>query len=105
LASPDLRPSTVVDYKTLGRLYLVPHLGPRLLGEIDAEAIMDMKGKLQGTAGAKASGKEGSGKALSPRSVAKILTRGGTVWPYGRRSMFRSSGCSSSSPSQRGCLG
>jgi hypothetical protein len=46
LASPDLRPSTVVDQKALGRLYLVPHLGTRLLGEIDAEAIMDMKGKL-----------------------------------------------------------
>jgi integrase len=59
--------------------------GDLLLGEIDADAIMDMKGKLQGTAGAKASGKEGSGKALSPRSIAKILTRGGTVWRYGRR--------------------
>jgi integrase len=85
LASPDLRPSTVVDYKTLGRLYLVPHLGARLLGEIDAEAIMDMKARLQAAAGAKASGKEGSGKALSPRSVAKILTLGRTVWRYGRR--------------------
>ena len=29
LASPDLRPSTVSDYKALGRLYLIPHLGPR----------------------------------------------------------------------------
>jgi integrase len=46
---------------------------------------MDMKGKLQAAAGAKASGKEGSGKALSPRSLAKILTLGGTVWRYGRR--------------------
>jgi hypothetical protein len=27
LASPDLRPSTVADYKALGRLYLVPYLG------------------------------------------------------------------------------
>ena len=85
LASPDLRPSTVVDYKALGRLYLVPHLGARLLAEIDAEAIMDMKGALQATPGAKASGKEGSGKVLSPRTVAKILTLGGTVWRYGRR--------------------
>jgi hypothetical protein len=40
---------------------------------------MDMKGMLQAAAGAKASGKEGSGNALSPRSVAKILTLGGTV--------------------------
>jgi integrase len=85
LASPDLRPSTVADYKALGRLYLVPHLGARLLGEIDAEAIMDMKGALQADAGAKASGKEGSGKVLSPRTVAKILTLGATVWRYGRR--------------------
>lgn len=79
LASPDLRPSTVIDYKSLGRLYLVPHLGARLLGEIDAETIMDMKGQLQSSAGAKASGKEGSGKVLSPRTVAKIPTLGGTV--------------------------
>jgi integrase len=85
LASPELRPSTVVDYKALGRLHLVPHLGTRLLGEIDAETIMDMKGTLQAAAGSKAAGKEGSGKALSPRSVAKILTLGGTVWRYGRR--------------------
>jgi hypothetical protein len=85
LASPDLRTSTVIDYKSLGRLYLVPHLGARLLAEIDAEVIMDMKGALQSAAGSKAQGREGSGKVLSPRTVAKILTRGGTVWRYGRR--------------------
>jgi hypothetical protein len=66
LASPDLWPSTVGDYKALGRLYLGPHLGSRLLGEIDAETIMEMKGKLQAAAGAKASGKEGSGKGHTP---------------------------------------
>jgi integrase len=85
LDQPDLRPSTVVDYKALGRLYLVPHLGARLLAEIDVEAIMTMKGALQADAGAKAAGKQGSGKPLSPRTVAKILTLGGTVWRYGRR--------------------
>jgi integrase len=85
LASPDLRPSTVADYKALGRLYLVPHLGDRLLSEIDTEVIMDMKSKLQAEAGSKASGEEGSGKPLSPRSVAKILILGGSVWRYGRR--------------------
>jgi len=85
LASPDLRPSTVADYQALGRLYLVPHLGARLLGEIDAETIMDMKGALQAGPGSKAAGQAGSGKPLSPRSVAKILTLGGTVWRYGRR--------------------
>jgi integrase len=85
LASPDLRPSTVADYQALGRLYLVPLLGDRLLNEIDTETIMDLKTKLQADAGAKASGKEGSGKPLSPRSVAKILILGGSVWRYGRR--------------------
>jgi integrase len=85
LSSPDLRPSTVADYKALGRLYLVPCLGDRLLSEIDTETIMDMKTKLQATAGSKAAGKEGSGKPLSPRSVAKILILGGSVWRYGRR--------------------
>ena len=77
---PDLRSSTVANCKALGRLYLVPHLGARLLAEIDVEAIMDMKGVLQATDGARASGKEGSRKSLSSRSVAKILTPGGTVW-------------------------
>jgi integrase len=85
LASPDLRPSTVADYKALGRLYLVPHLGARLLSEIDTETILDMKTQLQAAAGAKAAGKEGTGKPLSPRSVAKILILGGSVWRYGRR--------------------
>lgn len=85
LASPELRHSTVADYKALGRLYLVPLLGPKLLGEIDVEAVMELKRTLQTTPGAKAGGKEGSKRALSPRSVAKILTLGGTVWRYGRR--------------------
>jgi integrase len=85
LASPDLRPSTVADYKALGRLYLVPHLGDRLLNDIDTETILDMKAQLQASAGSKASGVEGSGKPLSPRSVAKILILGGSVWRYGRR--------------------
>ena len=85
LASPDLRPSTVADYKALGRLYLVPYLGDRLLSEIDTEVIMDMKTQLQAAAGSKASGKEGSRKPLSPRSVATILILGGSVWRYGRR--------------------
>lgn len=84
LSGPDRRPSTIADYKAMARLYLVPHLGARLLGEIEAETILDMKTALQADAGAKASGKEGSRKPLSPRSVAKILTFGGLVWRYGR---------------------
>ncbi len=47
--------------------------------------IMDMKAQLQAAAGSKASGKEGSKKPLSPRSVAKILIIGGSVWRFGRR--------------------
>ncbi len=85
LAGPDRRPSTIADYQAMGRLYLIPQLGARLLGEIDAETILDMKTALQASAGAKASGKAGSGKPLSPRTIAKILTLGGTVWRYGRR--------------------
>lgn len=85
LASPELRASTVADYKALGRLYLVPLLGPKLLAEIDVETIMDLKRDLQTMPGAKAGGKEGSRKPLSARSVAKILTLGGTIWRYGRR--------------------
>jgi integrase len=88
LASPDLRVSTVADYKALGRLYLLPLLGSRLLTEIDVEAVMDLKRALQTEPGAKAGGKEGSKRALSARSVAKILTLGGTVWRYGRRTQL-----------------
>jgi integrase len=65
--------------------YLLPQLGARLLSDIDTEVIMDMKAALQTDAGSKASGKEGSKKPLSPRSVAKILILGGSVWRYGRR--------------------
>jgi integrase len=84
LASPDLRPSTAADYRAIGRLYLLPHLGDRLLNDIDKDAILDMKAALQSAPGAKAAGEEGSGKPLSPRSVAKVLILGGSVWRHGR---------------------
>src|SRR6266404_3267917 len=84
LASPDLRPSTAADYRAIGRLYLLPHLGERLLNDIDKTAILDMKAALQSAPGAKAAGEEGSGKPLSPRSVAKVLILGGSVWRHGR---------------------
>jgi integrase len=84
LASPDLRPSTAADYRAIGRLYLLPHLGGRLLNDIDKKAILDMKAALQSAPGAKAAGEEGSGKPLSPRSVAKVLILGGSVWRHGR---------------------
>ena len=84
LASPDLRPSTTADYRAIGRLYLLPHLGDRLLNDIDKTAILDMKATLQGSPGAKAAGAEGSGKPLSARSVAKVLILGGSVWRHGR---------------------
>jgi integrase len=84
LASPDLRPSTAADYRAIGRLYLLPHLGDCLLNDIDKKAILDMKASLQGSPGAKAAGAEGSGKPLSSRSVAKVLILGGSVWRHGR---------------------
>jgi integrase len=85
LTGSDRRPSTVADYKALARLYLVPHLGACRLADIDTEVIMTMKSALQAEPGSKAAGKEGSGKPLSARSVAKVLILGGTVWRYGRR--------------------
>jgi integrase len=76
-------PATVVDYKAMARIYLLPHFGDRLLFEIDAQAIMDLKAKLLTEAGSKA--ERGSGKPLAPRTVAKILTLLGTLFRYGRR--------------------
>jgi hypothetical protein len=46
LAGTDLRPSTIVNYRAIGRLYLLPHFGDRLLSEIDTEAVLDFKTKL-----------------------------------------------------------
>jgi integrase len=62
----------------MARMYLVPLLGDRLLAELDAQDIMDLKARLLTAAG-------GSGKPLSPRTVAKILTLLGTVFRYGKR--------------------
>jgi len=84
LASGERAMSTIIDYRAVGRLYLIPHFGDRLLSEIDTETISDFKTQLQTNAGAKAAGKEGSGKALSARSVAKILILLGQVWKFGR---------------------
>jgi integrase len=84
LGSPDLRPSTKADYRAIGRLYLLPHLGHRLLDDIDKKTVLDMKAALQATPGSKAAGEEGSGKPLSARSVAKVLILGGSVWRHSR---------------------
>jgi integrase len=85
LIGPTPGPATVVDYKATARIYLLPRLGERLLAQIDAQVVMDLKAQLLTEAGAKASSKEGSGKPLSPRTVAKILTLVGTVFRYGKR--------------------
>lgn len=85
LSTPERRESTVTDYLALARLYLLPRLGSCLLADVDVELIMQMKSALQADPGAKASGKSGTQRPLSARSVAKILTLGGTVWRYGRR--------------------
>jgi integrase len=83
LALPERRPSTIADYKAMGKLYLVPHLGRKLLAEIDVETVEHMKAALLTAPGRKAA--KGSGRTLSNRSVAKIMTLGGMVWRYGRR--------------------
>lgn len=83
LATPERRASAIADYKAMGKLYLVPHFGTDLLVSIDVEAIEDFKAKLLTTPGRKA--EKGSGKVLSNRTVAKIMTLGGMVWRYGRR--------------------
>ena len=83
LIGPTPGPATVADYKAVARIYLLPNLGTRLLFEIDAQVIMDLKSKLLTAAGSKA--ERGSGKPLSPRTVAKILTLLGTLFRYGKR--------------------
>ena len=83
LIGPSPGPATIADYKAVARMYLLPYLGTRLLAEIDAQVIMDLKAKLLTEAGAKA--ERGSRKPLAPRTVAKILTLLGTLFRYGRR--------------------
>jgi integrase len=85
LIGPTPGPATVADYRAVARLYLLPRLGERLLAELDAESVNALKAALLTEAGAKASGKEGGRKPLSPRTVAKILTLLGTVFRYGKR--------------------
>src|SRR5216110_2949569 len=46
LIGPTPGPATVIDYKATARLYLLPRLGERLLAQIDAQAIMDLKAQL-----------------------------------------------------------
>jgi integrase len=53
--------------------------------EIDTEFLMGFKASLLTEPGVKASAEEGSGKPLSARTVAKILTLVGTVFRYGKR--------------------
>jgi integrase len=85
LIGPVPGPATVADYVGIARLYLLPEFGDRKLTEIDAEFLMDFKAKLLTQPGVKASCKEGTGKPLSARTVAKILTLVGTVFRYGKR--------------------
>ena len=85
LAGTDRAPSTVADYRAIGRLYLLPMLGDQLVDMLDVDFWLGFKTRLQTLAGSKAAGKEGSGKPLSPRSVAKVLILAGQVFRYGRR--------------------
>ena len=85
LVGPEPGPATIADYRAVAKNYLLPELGDKRLKEIDSEELMAFKTKLLTEAGLKASGKEGSGKPLSPRTVAKILTLIGTVFRFGKR--------------------
>ncbi len=85
LIGPTPGPATIADYKATARLYLLPRLGTSPLAEIDAQVIMAMKAELLTRSGAKAAGREGTGKPLSPRTVAKILTLLGTIFRFGKR--------------------
>ena len=46
LIGPTPRPATIADYKAVARLYFLPHLGERLLAEIDAKTVSELKTKL-----------------------------------------------------------
>lgn len=78
-------PATVADYKSMARNYLLPEFENVLLKSIDSDRLMTYKAKLLTVSGVKASGKEGTRKPLSARTVAKILTLAGTVFRYGKR--------------------
>lgn len=80
-----LGPATIADYKASARLYLLPYFGDRALNELerDIECVKAFKAKLLTEPGIKAAGKQGSGKPLSARTVAKILTLLGSVFHYG----------------------
>ncbi len=84
LVGPVPGPATIADYRAVATHYLLPAMGERLLTDIDAEFLMTFKAKLLTESGLKASGRQGSGQPLSPRSVAKILTLIGTVFRYGK---------------------
>lgn len=80
-----LRPATIADYQASARLYLLPHFGDLSINELerDIECVKAFKAKLLTEPGIKAAGKQGSGKPLSARTVAKILTLLGSVFHYG----------------------
>lgn len=86
LIGPNPGPATITDYKAMARIYLLPNLGGRLLAEIDVQVVKDLKAKLLTEAGSKAL--RGTGKPLSPRTVAKILILLGTIFRYGKSIKF-----------------
>jgi hypothetical protein len=85
LVGPDPGPSTIADYRSMATHYLLPEFGDQRLREIDAEALIAFKTKLLTQPGRKAAAKQGSGKPLAARTVAKILTLIGTVFRFGKR--------------------
>ena len=81
-----LGPATIADYKASARLYLLRYFGEKPINELedDIEDIKNFKAKLLKEPGIKASGKQGSQKPLSARTVATILTLLGAIFRYGQ---------------------
>ncbi len=77
---PEVRVSTAADYVALGKHYLLPHFGERPLSEIRVRDVELFREALRSAPGRKA--EKGSKRALSDRSVAKLLTLLGTVFRY-----------------------
>jgi len=84
LVGPVPGPATIIDYKAMARLYLLPLMGDHPLSQIDAQFLIRLKTRLLSESGMKAAVPGGSGKPLAPRTVAKILTLIGTVFRFGK---------------------
>jgi integrase len=84
LVGPVPGPATIADYRSVANNYLLPELGSKLVKDIDAQTLIELRTKLLKNAGVKSAAEKGSGKPLAPRTVAKILTLMGTILRHGK---------------------